>query len=336
MSTNCDNVVKVTRLRLQKFTVFQCSYKWVIPNCKSEGSITSSNFLIDGLDEVQFYFILDRLNASFRIALGKELVYKQPILLNLEASVLNSNDFKKDTICSGVQTFRGGYPTSFLPFQRSQLIPESTLQENPEVISDKTLKILCNFQIIDDSQKPFPANTTSNLRQDMKYLLENHTNTDVILQTGNKTFKAHKAILSARSPVFAATFKGDWKENKENKVEVPDMHQDVLGELLTFMYTDETPNLTTMAMSLLAAADRYNVESLKSRCEKHLFEYMTVENAAEILETANLHNAERLKKSAVEFIHFHRKSFVKTAGYKALRQSNGELILEMFEADTVL
>lgn len=63
-------------------------------------------------------------------------------------------------------------------------------------------------------------------------------------------------LFSARSPVFAAMFEHEMEERKQNKVAIIDVDQDVLKEMLRFIYTGKSPNLEKMADDLLAAADK--------------------------------------------------------------------------------
>lgn len=69
-------------------------------------------------------------------------------------------------------------------------------------------------------------------------------------------FQAHKAILGARSEVFAAMFGHEMEENKSNRVEITDVHHEVMREMLKFIYTGSSENLEGMAGALLAAADK--------------------------------------------------------------------------------
>jgi speckle-type POZ protein len=59
-----------------------------------------------------------------------------------------------------------------------------------------------------------------------------------------------------------------------------------------------------MAPGILAAADKYLLEGLKSWCENHLIRKMSAENCLELLSLTTHHAAEHLKKNAIE--HFRR------------------------------
>jgi len=69
-------------------------------------------------------------------------------------------------------------------------------------------------------------------------------------------FEAHKAVLAARSPVFAAMFEHEMEERKKNRVEITDVDVEVLREMLRFIYTGKSNALDKMADDLLAAADK--------------------------------------------------------------------------------
>lgn len=92
----------------------------------------------------------------------------------------------------------------------------------------------------------------------MESLLDSGTFSDVTLCTRGREFKAHKAILAARSPVFGAMFEHEMEESRKGRVEISDIDPDVFHEMLKFVYTGSTPQLQGMADDLLAAADKVN------------------------------------------------------------------------------
>ena len=94
------------------------------------------------------------------------------------------------------------------------------------------------------------------LSEDLSGLFESQKFSDVILCVGGKEFYVHKAILGARSPVFAAMFEHEMEEKKQNRVEITDMDPEVLREMLRFIYTGKAPYLDKWDAELLAAADK--------------------------------------------------------------------------------
>ena len=71
-----------------------------------------------------------------------------------------------------------------------------------------------------------------------------------------KVLSAHRKLLEARSPVFAAMFKHQLKEKKEKQVVIPDIDVKVFQKLLQFVYKDKVTGLEQYAVPLWIAADK--------------------------------------------------------------------------------
>lgn len=94
------------------------------------------------------------------------------------------------------------------------------------------------------------------LSEDLGGLFESQKFSDAILCVGKEEFYVHKAVLAARSPVFAAMFQHEMEEKKQNRVEITDVDPVVLREMLRFIYTGKASNLDKMDSDLLSAADK--------------------------------------------------------------------------------
>ncbi|XP_044010263.1 chaoptin-like [Aphidius gifuensis] len=114
-----------------------------------------------------------------------------------------------------------------------------------------------------------PRNSaTQQLSVDWKKLLLSEKSADVTIRVGQKSFRAIKGILGARSPVFAAMFNHEeFKENEKDEVVIEDIDEDIFEEFLHYIYTGESPNIDKMPMELLAVAEKYQVNCLKNICE---------------------------------------------------------------------
>jgi BTB/POZ domain len=73
---------------------------------------------------------------------------------------------------------------------------------------------------------------------------------------------------------------------------INDFSSDTVEGMLKFMYTGEVNE--SIAMDLLAVAEKYDVKNLKSRTEMTINE----SNALEILKFGNLHNSKEIKCEA--------------------------------------
>ena len=192
-----------------------------------------------------------------------------------------------------------------------------------------TLKVLRELR--DKATSHRPADhllPSSGLNHHLGELLQKGTGADVTLalSTG-ESFKAHKAVLASRSPVFAAEFFGHMKETRSPIVEIQDMDAAVLGAMLRFIYTDSAPELdrpedgAAVAQHLLVAADRYGIDRLKLICEDRLYDGVNVETAAATLALAEQHGCSHLKAKCVEIIAANLEAAMATEGYSHLMAS---------------
>ncbi|KAL1762954.1 speckle-type POZ protein isoform X2, partial [Sigmodon hispidus] len=145
-------------------------------------------------------------------------------------------------------------------------------------------------------------------------------------------FRAHKAILAARSPVFKAMFEHDMEESRKNRVEIHDLEPQVFRAMMNFIYTGKVPNLHSMADAVLFAADKYCQEVLKVMCEVALCRYLSVDSAAHTLFLADLHSAGHLKTQTLDFIAVHASEVFETSGWKTMVDSFPYLVAETYSS----
>ncbi|KQJ96781.1 hypothetical protein BRADI_3g27085v3 [Brachypodium distachyon] len=86
-----------------------------------------------------------------------------------------------------------------------------------------------------------------------------------------------------------------------------DIEAQVFKALLCFTYTDSLPEATNeeedvMCQHLLVAADRYNMDRLKTICEDKLCKYINVGTVATILTLAEQHHCDGLETACFHFL----------------------------------
>ena len=87
-------------------------------------------------------------------------------------------------------------------------------------------------------------------------LLEDGKHSDFVLKIGEREFKVHKAILAARSSVFALMFDA----NKEGEMEISDVRVEVLEHILKYIYTGTVPELDPFGPELFIASDKVRIQ----------------------------------------------------------------------------
>ncbi|XP_038113317.1 speckle-type POZ protein B-like [Culex quinquefasciatus] len=206
-------------------------------------------------------------------------------------------------------------------------------EEDDSVTFNLELTIIEDFKCADVS---LPAGRDSNLFELGPILLDDKEFTDVVLAVNGEEFLAHKGVLAHRSSVFRAMLSHEMIESTQNKVTITDIEPKVFEQLLRFIYTDSVADsdMATMAFDLLQAADKYDLETLKTRCEAALCGQISKETAVNTLVLADLYHAKKLKRAAINFIG-RNVGVIQTEDWKKLTLKNFELangvVIELLE-----
>lgn len=169
------------------------------------------------------------------------------------------------------------------------------------------------------------------LGDDYLKLLTDNVLTDFTIKVQDKSIQVHKAILAARSPVFAAMLQHvDTNEVKTGILEIKDVEYNVVREMLTFIYCGKSSSeLNEIASDLLIAADKYRLEELKSHCEHNLIQAINLENACDLLIIADMYGASNLRKKVIHFINQQPKKIVATSGWQTIISKYAHLATEI-------
>ncbi|XP_077492024.1 speckle-type POZ protein-like [Amblyomma americanum] len=205
-----------------------------------------------------------------------------------------------------------------------------------ELLLEDTLSIRCDLTFIDyaavpkDHQRTSVSVTDCLLWEDLGWLLDIGSCTEVVLNVGDGAYRAHKAILASRSPVFRAMFEYDMLENLKGEEFLPDTEHELFEEKLRFMYTGRSANVDNMADALMVAADKYGLPLLRDMCEDTLIRRLNSVSAALSLIIADKLNATVLRLNALNFICANLCEVTKTTGWEALVEDKLDLALNIF------
>ncbi|XP_065355154.1 protein roadkill isoform X1 [Calliphora vicina] len=331
-----------TQVKVVKF-----SYMWTINNfsfCREEMGevLKSSTFSAGANDKLKWCLRVNPkgLDEESKDYLSLYLLLvscnKSEVRAKFKFSILNAKrEETKAMESQRAYRFVQGKDWGFKKFIRRDFL----LDEANGLLPEDKLTIFCEVSVVADSvnisgqsnivQFKVPE---CKLSEDLGNLFDNEKFSDVTLAVGGREFQAHKAILAARSDVFAAMFEHEMEERKLNRVAITDVDHEVLKEMLRFIYTGKAPNLDKMADDLLAAADKYALEKLKVMCEEALCVNLSVETAAETLILADLHSADQLKAQTIDFINTHATDVMETQGWQNMITTHSHLIAEAFRA----
>lgn len=136
------------------------------------------------------------------------------------------------------------------------------------------------------------------LQEQLKTLLDKGLNTDLVIITEEdskeNTFRVHRGILAARSPMFAGMLQSGMNEASAGVVRVKDVSPKAMQNVLSYIYSGETDDDLNWSnvgevQELIYAADKYCLKGLRDYCDKMLFCGCEHENALQLLYLAQMH-----------------------------------------------
>lgn len=173
------------------------------------------------------------------------------------------------------------------------------------------------------------------LSEDLLEMFENNLLTDTIIRLPDGELKAHKAILSARSPVFAKYFEVDMTEKTSGEIIIEDIGVNVMKMLLNYIYGGMLVSGTDEEMIQLAyAADKYELKNLKDGCLRYLRQHINRDTALEIYTVLDFFQEEEYKTEVKMYIQ-HAYFNSHAMALREFRQTRPALFDEIFNGRTL-
>ena len=178
-----------------------------------------------------------------------------------------------------------------------------------------------------------PAET---LKDDLSTLLKNGTFADVTVHlAGGAVVKAHSAILSARSKVFATMLNQNMLEAQTKSINLLDIDSTTFRQLLEFIYTSECDMTFSenAPADLLILGDRFDIPSLCEQSQNAMSSTISVENACDLLLFADAYSASapKLREYALVFVASNMDEIQITEGFQKRLLPRSDLTGEMFQ-----
>ncbi|KAL1543828.1 BTB/POZ domain-containing protein-like isoform X1 [Salvia divinorum] len=164
-------------------------------------------------------------------------------------------------------------------------------------------------------------------------MLDDSIHADVTINSSDGSLQAHKAILSASSPVFLSMFQHDLKEKESSTIDIEDMTSESCMALLSYLYgTISQEDFWRHRLALLSAANKYDIVDLKDTCEESLLEDINSGNVLERLQEAWLYQLDKLKKGCLMYLLDFGKIYdVGEEMNDFFRLADRDLVVEMFQ-----
>lgn len=126
---------------------------------------------------------------------------------------------------------------------------------------------------------------------------------DISIEVDGHILRAHKDLLSFHSPVFSTMFNETWCGEGTQVVKFSNFDFETILAMVEYIYfggIDEFPEGTDAA-ELLKAADLYQLELLKNKCEAWLCKDLDKNNVLSRLALSNTYDLPHLKNAALCF-----------------------------------
>ncbi|XP_044584818.1 speckle-type POZ protein B-like isoform X2 [Cotesia glomerata] len=174
-------------------------------------------------------------------------------------------------------------------------------------------------------------NLNNNLYHEVQKFYNSEELSDVTIIVGKVKIPAHKVVLAAHSEVFSKMLQSEMKEAKEGEINIEDLDPEIILEMLHYCYKGETKASqdTEVALQMLEVADIYQIFKLKIICESTLMDNMSTDNVLNIIDAADDHNAEDLRRSAITFIVAHSKKVLASSKFQQLFYRKQDLMFEL-------
>lgn len=319
--------------RVEKMAVEYFGYTWTInnfdrcwENVKRNSRIKSPEFTTGADDENTWYLqvgadqMTRRLFSNTNFGYGNVYVNlksckKALINVEMKLSIIKRNGEstnKREEVLKSIDS-KGTNPIC----EFSNYIDSSLPHDSWSMLPNNSLTIL--FEVMNKQPKRSKL-IRHNKTDDLKEFIRSERLSDVTIIVDKTKFYLHKAILASRSPVFLAMFEHGMRENQENEVEITDVEGEVMKVIILYIYTDEVENIEKFASSILAAANKYALEGLKTICGEYLSSILSIDNGIEILILADIYNVGELKKKSLSFIAANLSDMVKTEAFDLIKK----------------
>ncbi|KAJ4828708.1 hypothetical protein Tsubulata_029676 [Turnera subulata] len=163
-------------------------------------------------------------------------------------------------------------------------------------------------------------------------MLAESIHTDITINASDGSIGAHRSVLAARSPVFRSMFAHNLKEKELSMINISDMTMEACQAFLNYIYGNiEREEFLAHRLSLLRAADKYDIADLKEACHDSLLEDIDTKNVLDRLQSASLYQLPKLKTSCMRYLVKFGKIFDIRDDFNAFMQSGDrDLIAEVF------
>eukprot|EP01119_Soliformovum_irregulare_P015065 TRINITY_DN4194_c0_g1_i1.p1 TRINITY_DN4194_c0_g1~~TRINITY_DN4194_c0_g1_i1.p1 ORF type:complete len:469 (-),score=89.02 TRINITY_DN4194_c0_g1_i1:199-1431(-) len=146
---------------------------------------------------------------------------------------------------------------------------------------------------------------SSQVGRDLASLLTNPKFSDISFDVDGQMFPAHRAIMYARSPHFAALIDNGMRESKQSDIAIEDVSAPTFRCILDHIYSGSCNIDETIAQDVFVASDKFLLSDLKSAAEMFLIQGLSIDNVASLMHLGEMYSAPYLQQRCKQLISEH-------------------------------
>lgn len=313
--------------RLEKEDILLIRFEWKISNLleiPEYGEVDSSEFVL--LNKFKICLTVDSLSKTcYRVWMHLLSDISSSTFIRYELCIIDEH---------GKERFPMNKTAKFDEFVKVEhIITLNAEKLKDDILQDNALTFRCTLSVGGDSDAHdgtaeakvilLPESGSSKLLEtlssDLLKFYENKADTDFVLKVDKGQFPVHRAVLAARSEVFAAMFRHGTSESDSGETNIQDVSADTMTNVLHYIYSGKIRGLTSdSAVSIFIAADKYALLKLRQDCLNFLSQNLTVENVCGAARLAYTHAEDTLENHVVDFIRDNMQNILATEEWMTL------------------
>tara|TARA_Y200000002_G_scaffold382202_1_gene398471 strand:- start:3182 stop:4828 length:1647 start_codon:yes stop_codon:yes gene_type:complete len=204
--------------------------------------------------------------------------------------------------------------------------------------SNKDDKLFISKLTFPKKQESFETNSLQNNSQHiLKEIYQKMEFYDLEITVKDKTFKAHRNILSANSLILQNHFSAIWKLEKDSniyRVILEDINPEAFSVFLQYLYTKEIEwdKYENIASHLLDLSHRFCIDNLKKECELKMKSEINFSNACLLYSYSKQFDIDKLEKECLIFIKRNFDDIKETSEYNEFKIENPQMLLSLYES----
>ena len=115
--------------------------------------------------------------------------------------------------------------------------------------------------------------------------------------------KASRYVLCENSPVFTAMFANEWKDSRENRIDIEDVSSDAMATFIKILHGVDVGHVAPgIAIEMVVIAEKYQVSEIKKQSAEYAKQHLSNDNVVEALVVAHRLDVKDMKEAALEYM----------------------------------